>query len=255
MAPEQPKSEMQPMDGETFLSRWSRRKRTGDDTAPVQPKTDAPGRTEKDAAAAQIPATGEPVIDLSKLPKLEDFTASTDITAFLQKGIPDELKRLALRKAWSLDPQIRDFVEVAENQYDWNTPGGAPGYGDLDPGSNLQALLAQATGQSDPTDVVAAGPGGAAPDGPSATKVSSSHVAVPSDEHPSGRGGGIDRDAGACERADTPTSADTASDETDRSFAPAVQIATPTPPSTPEHPADPAGPRRKRHGGALPEGY
>ena len=90
---------------------------------------------------------GEPVFDPATLPKVEDLTATSDITAFLRKGVPEELKRLALRRVWTLDPQIRDFIEVAENQYDWNAADGVPGFGALPEGTDLQALLAQATGQ------------------------------------------------------------------------------------------------------------
>ena len=85
--------------------------------------------------------------DPATLPKVEDLTAQSDITAFLRKGVPEELKRLALRRVWALDPQIRDFIEVAENQYDWNAVDGVPGFGALPEGTDLQALLAQATGQ------------------------------------------------------------------------------------------------------------
>ena len=58
-----------------------------------------------------------------------------------------EIKRLALRRMWSLDPQIRDFIEVAENQYDWNAVDGVPGFGALPAGTDVQALVAQATGR------------------------------------------------------------------------------------------------------------
>ena len=35
---------------------------------------------------------------------------------------------------------------MAENQWNWNVPGGAPGYGPLEPGTDIAALLAQAIG-------------------------------------------------------------------------------------------------------------
>ena len=131
--------------GEGFLARWSRLKR-GDEplTALAQDATDpvpAP-------ADAQLPATDLPSLaDLTKLPRLEDLTASSDFAAFLQKGVPEQLQRLALRKAWSTDPAIRDFVEVAENQYDWNAVGGVPGFGEIAAGTDMKALLAQAIGE------------------------------------------------------------------------------------------------------------
>ena len=133
-------------DGEGFLSRWSRLKRGEDQPLPATDKTPV---LEPEPAGANTPVSAEAVpslIDLTKLPRLDELTSNSDFAAFLQKGVPDELTRLALRKAWSLDPAIRDFVEVAENQYDWNTPGGVPGFGEIAEGTDMKALLAQAIG-------------------------------------------------------------------------------------------------------------
>ncbi len=128
---------------ESFLARWSRRKRSGEPETDPKHKADAPA-TPADAEPA-VP--GEAAFDLTKLPRIEDLTPTSDFAQFLQKGVPEDLKRLALRRAWSLDPAIRDFIEVAENQYDWNVVGGAPGFGELDAGTDLKALLLQATGR------------------------------------------------------------------------------------------------------------
>ena len=49
------------------------------------------------------------------------ITAETDIRAFLQKGVPAQLTRAALRRAWVADPNIRNFREIAENQWDFAT--------------------------------------------------------------------------------------------------------------------------------------
>ena len=76
-------------------------------------------------------ASDEPV-DLSSLPPIESIDAATDITAFLRKGIPQELSHAALRRAWSADPAIRDFVGLAENAWDFNDPNAMPGFGPLD---------------------------------------------------------------------------------------------------------------------------
>lgn len=129
-------------DGSSFIERWSRRKR-----AALDPQ--GPGNSvspTRDGAAES--ETGDPAHepDLRPLPSIDDLTADGDLTAFLEKRVPEELRRLAMRRMWALDPQIRDFVEMAENQYDWNVPGGVPGFGDLAPGTDMDALLAQATG-------------------------------------------------------------------------------------------------------------
>jgi hypothetical protein len=38
----------------------------------------------------------------------------------------------ALRNAWRADPNIRDFVGVAESQWDFNDPNAMPGFGPLE---------------------------------------------------------------------------------------------------------------------------
>jgi hypothetical protein len=73
-----------------------------------------------------------PDVDLSSLPPIESIDAATDITAFLRKGIPQELSRAALRRAWSADPAIRDFIGLAENAWDFNDPNAMPGFGPLE---------------------------------------------------------------------------------------------------------------------------
>ena len=111
---------------ESLLGRWSRLKRTGG-TPPPAEQPPAP------------PPAVPPDIDLP-LPSLDDIKPGADLAAFLKPHVPEALRRAALRKMWSLDPAIRDFREMADYDWDWNIPGGAPGYGPLDPKTDLQAL-------------------------------------------------------------------------------------------------------------------
>ncbi|WGD49434.1 DUF3306 domain-containing protein [Bradyrhizobium sp. CB1650] len=117
------------MTEEQFLARWSRRK--GESKA-----NSAPPEAAKPAGKASAPCPaaegGESELDLSSLPSIDSITAMTDITAFLRRGIPQELTRAALRRAWSADPAIRDFVGLAENAWDFNDPNAMPGFGPLD---------------------------------------------------------------------------------------------------------------------------
>lgn len=115
------------MSDEEFLKRWLRRKqeaRTASEAPPTSPPADMP------PPDAQV-AASEPEIDLSKLPPLDSITTATDITEFLRKGIPAELSRAALRRAWAADPAIRDFVGLAENAWDFTDPNAIPGFGPL----------------------------------------------------------------------------------------------------------------------------
>jgi hypothetical protein len=72
-----------------------------------------------------------PEFDVSTLPSLESITAATDIRPFLAPGVPQTLRSAALRRAWSADPAIRDFIGLAENAWDFTAPGAIPGFGTL----------------------------------------------------------------------------------------------------------------------------
>jgi len=87
---------------------------------------------------------------LSGLPKLEDLNETSDITAFLRKGVPESLRNAALRKSWALDPAIRNYVNPAlEYAYDWNTPGGVPGNSEIGAGVDVARLVSQVMGSSE----------------------------------------------------------------------------------------------------------
>jgi Protein of unknown function (DUF3306) len=120
------------MNDEEFLARWSRRKREARSgnlaPEPAEP-TAVPDPAPPPGIAEDAP---NPDVDLSSLPPIESIDAATDITAFLRKGIPQELSRAALRRAWTADPAIRDFVGLAENAWDFNDPNAMPGFGPLD---------------------------------------------------------------------------------------------------------------------------
>lgn len=126
-----------------FLDRWSRRKReAADEPAPVAAKdaTAAPlPPAEANAPAAEVP------FDPASLPPIESITANSDIRAFLQAGVPPDLSRAALRRAWSADPAIRDFIGLVENGWDFNDPNGIPGFGPIK-ADEVARLLAQAIG-------------------------------------------------------------------------------------------------------------
>lgn len=130
------------MSDEEFLARWSRRKREARSANPAP----EPAQPMEAHDATPPPGTADdppnPDVDLSSLPPIESIDAATDITAFLRKGIPRELGRAALRRAWTADPAIRDFVGLAENAWDFNDPNAMPGFGPLDcSAEQLNALV------------------------------------------------------------------------------------------------------------------
>ncbi len=141
-----------------FLQRWSRRKRAAETQAPDT--TEPPGRERRDAdanAPLQVGAQSEaklPAFDPATLPPIESIVAASDIRAFLAPGVPEELTRAALRRVWVTDPKIRDFIGLAENQWDFTKPDAVPGFGSLVLTPELRrmvaSLIGDATGQTAP---------------------------------------------------------------------------------------------------------
>jgi hypothetical protein len=132
-------------DDKSFLWRWSQRKQEA-----KQPERDAPAADAGVLSEPVAESAAEPEFDLSNLPKLEDLTETTDITAFLRKGVPEHLRNAALRKSWALDPAIRNYVNPAlDYAYDWNTPGGAPGSGEIGPGVDIARMVSQIMGSGE----------------------------------------------------------------------------------------------------------
>src|SRR6266550_8481601 len=119
------------MSDEEFLARWSRRKREARAAVDAPPPTE-PVEKPNPARPATVESPANAEVDISSLPSIDSIDAATDITAFLRNGIPQELSRAALRRAWTADPAIRDFIGLAENAWDFNDPNAMPGFGPLD---------------------------------------------------------------------------------------------------------------------------
>jgi Protein of unknown function (DUF3306) len=148
---------------ETFLARWWRRKQAApnepaDAESPARPApfegresaataagAESPHR-EDAASAARAPDAVVPQFDLASLPPIESIAADTDIRAFLAPGVPAELARAALRRAWAADPKIRDFVGLADYDWDFNAPGSMAGFGPLEMTEELRQIAARIIG-------------------------------------------------------------------------------------------------------------
>jgi hypothetical protein len=126
-------------DRENPLTRWARLKQA----AKAVDEIDTP------LANSEVTAVPEAPFDPLSLPSIEAIVADTDILAFLRAGVPAELTRAALRRAWASDPAIRDFIGIAENQWDFNDPTAMPGFGPMIEADDLPALLARALGGRD----------------------------------------------------------------------------------------------------------
>jgi hypothetical protein len=138
--------------GEGFLTRWSRRKRDIAAAEASPPPAAAPeAGPEKGGAAAEA----EEEFDLSLLPDIETLTAESDITLFLKKGVPEALKNAALRRMWSADAAIRDYIGPVDYQWDFNDPHGVPGFGPLGSDVDVEALLRQVMGEPRKSEALA----------------------------------------------------------------------------------------------------
>ncbi|GJE46081.1 DUF3306 domain-containing protein [Methylobacterium soli] len=145
------------MSGGDFLARWSRRKRDvaeHEATRPVSTNSTSSDEAVADASGtepADAVEAGEGVAltpeEIARLPALDDLRVDTDLIQFLRKGVPRLLRNAALRRMWTLDPGIRDYVsEARDYAYDWNMVGGVPGYGPLLPSDDVGAMLKQIVG-------------------------------------------------------------------------------------------------------------
>jgi hypothetical protein len=118
---------------ENLLLRWARLKQAAKAADQIDGASARPGAM----------AGPEAPFDPASLPSIESIAADTDIIGFLRAGVPAELTRAALRRAWTSDPAIRDFIGIAENQWDFNDPNAIPGFGPLVPTESGVDILAQ----------------------------------------------------------------------------------------------------------------
>jgi hypothetical protein len=139
-------------DSGNFIARWSRLKRRSG----AQPRPSEPSPASKTAAGIEAVSETGPGIttaaaatfDLATLPPIESIVAGTDIRPFLQVGVPAELRQVALRGAWAADPAIRDFIGIAENQWDFNDPAGIAGFEPMAADGVAQGFIAGVPGAS-----------------------------------------------------------------------------------------------------------
>ncbi|WP_439553213.1 DUF3306 domain-containing protein [Falsiroseomonas sp.] len=230
-----------------FLGRWSRRKRGMEaeaETPPdalAMPEPLSPDPT-GDAAAdstggvpksGTCPIPGMEPIDLSTLPRIDELSVTSDLAPFLRPGIPAALRSAALRRMWSLDPAIRDYIGPVEYQWDFNTPGGLPNGFASELIGDVQKLLAQAIGAVE-------------------EKPASLDDAAPPEEAPLPEPGTLP------EPGALPDSGPAVMVEAPAMLPPGATLASPIAPPpmaalpTTEEDCGGPQPRRRRHGGALP---
>jgi hypothetical protein len=220
-------------DDESSLARWARRKRGAPPKAHGQPKPKNAweGAASEATAASLPPGEIQSLFDSTSLPPIESIGAGSDIRPFLAAGVPADLTRAALRRAWSADSTIRDFIGPSENSWDFNAPGGVPGFGSLT-AEDARRLLARVMGETEALD----------PARPAAERLSDNQALVPSSEAGQQAPGSVPdqkliRDTDADDRNPMPR---------EETSSIAMQH------ETEERESRPSQPRR-HHGGALPD--
>ncbi len=116
---------MTKQDEDGFLERWSRRKRgdssdgdLGTEAAEAPPLSEA-NTAESDTAESDA---GDPEV-IAKLPDLDSLTGDTDFTVFLQDGVPEAMRRQALRKLWRLNPVFAHLDGLNDYDEDFSALG------------------------------------------------------------------------------------------------------------------------------------
>ncbi len=114
-------------DDEGFLRRWSRLKQDGEKAEPEEPgaeRSPLPARGQSDEAAesgeVEDAATRDEIDEAAsqelELPDIDSLDKDSDYTAFMREGVPDALRRRALRKLWLSDPVLANLDGL--NDYD-----------------------------------------------------------------------------------------------------------------------------------------
>jgi hypothetical protein len=107
-------------DDRSFLDRWSRRKaevKTAEEQIPSDPVSlqtsdlpnALPDEDRPDDAA-------EEAVDVDDLPDVDSLDKDSDYTAFMKEGVPEDLRKMALRKLWRSDPVLANVDGL--NDYD-----------------------------------------------------------------------------------------------------------------------------------------
>lgn len=228
---------------EGFLSRWSRRKREGE---PEEQPAPLPATPVTEAAAPVSADAIEPELEMIEPPSLDLIDKDFDLAIWLKQNVPEAWKLAAMRRAWENDPAIANFENPARDYaLDWNTPGGAPGYGPLTESDDVAEMVRGIFGETPKPAETALVEEQAGSDGlphllSSKDEEDEPHVAAPKDAHEE-----LEPAALRLTEDGENTGADDAASKTPplSAYAAAQQ----------EAPQEAAAPRlRKRGGGAIP---
>ncbi len=101
-----------------FLSRWSRRKRG----ALPEDAAAEPAAQVAEVESSDREAEGDPEV-IAQLPDIDVMDDSSDFTVFLQTGVPEALRRRALRKLWRVNPVLANLDGLNDYDEDYTQMG------------------------------------------------------------------------------------------------------------------------------------
>ena len=107
-------------DGETALSRWSRRKLEARNQQEEKPAVEVPMEAPPvaDKAAKAVEETEKPVLTDADMPDIDTLDENSDYSIFMSSGVSDKLRNLALRKLFGAPAfNIRDGLDEYDDDY------------------------------------------------------------------------------------------------------------------------------------------
>ncbi len=110
---------------DSLFSRWSKRKRAAA-TERHEPQPDPAADTrDADAAGDRPPAaeeSEEEILARLNLPDPDSLGPGDDFKGFLQSGVPEALRRRALRKLWTSNPVLANLDGLNDYDEDFTSP-------------------------------------------------------------------------------------------------------------------------------------
>ena len=125
-----------------FLARWSRRKRSprrdrpapdaepegrDSDAVTAAPAEDTPPADVAQGGAAEPgaaePGVAEPEVAAEELPDIDSLDKTSDFSVFLKEGVPEAIRRKALRRLWRLDPVLANLDGLNDYDEDFSVLG------------------------------------------------------------------------------------------------------------------------------------
>lgn len=107
-------------DEESTVARWSRRKH---ETREIDESPNAPVSEETSVSPDQDRKSKDRDDVVAALPPIDGLTAESDFTPFLDRAVPAELRKLALRKLWLSDPVFGHLDGLNDYDDDFRTMG------------------------------------------------------------------------------------------------------------------------------------